>query len=388
MAASAGGRRRRGHGEGSIYQRTDGRWTGSATLGYGPNGRQRKVVYGRTQAEVRDKLRALLTQIESGLPLPDDQLTVGELLDRYLRDVVPGRVAPSTADNYATLARIHLVPALGRTKLAKLTPMDVQGFLRSKLDAGYSASTVRALRKLLVQAIGQAERWGLVSRNVAALTDGPKLPASEGRSLTPAEARRLLEAVRGDRLEACWVVLLSLGLRRGEALGLSWEDVDLDAGVLRVRRALKKEGSRVVLGEVKTAGSRRAVNLPEQVVSQLRGHRARQAEERLALGAAWTDSGLVFTSTVGTPLDPDHFRKRFAGIAEKAGLGRWRVHELRHSAASIMLAAGVPLEVVSKVLGHASIRITADVYGHVMEPQRQQAADAMGRVLFGAGEPS
>jgi integrase len=127
VATSAGGGRQRGHGEGSIYQRSDGRWTGSATLGYGPSGRRRKVAYGRTQAEVRDKLRALLTQIETGLPLPDDQLTVGEPLARYLRDVVPGRVAASTADNYATLARIHLVPALGRTKLAKLTPMDMQG---------------------------------------------------------------------------------------------------------------------------------------------------------------------------------------------------------------------------------------------------------------------
>lgn len=349
--------------------------------------RARYTVYGRTQAEVRDRLRALLTQIEAGMPLPDEQLTVGELLERYLRDVVPGRVAASTLDNYATLARLHLVPALGRSRLAKLTPMDVQVLLRSKLEAGYSASTVRALRKLLVQAIGQAERWGLVSRNVAALTDGPKLPASDGRSLTPAEARRLLDAVRGDRLEACWVLLLSLGLRRGEALGLSWDDVDLDAGLLRVRRQLKKEGSRVVLGEVKTAGSRRAVNLPAPVVTLLRVHRARQAEERLALGAAWTDSGLVFTTAIGTPIDPDNFRRRFAGIAETAGLGRWHVHELRHSAASIMLASGVPLEVVSKVLGHASIRITADVYGHVMDPQRQQAADAMGRVLFGAGEP-
>lgn len=139
-----------------------------------------------------------------------------------------------------------------------------------------------------------------MGRNVAALTDGPKLPAREGRSLTPEEARRLLDAVRGDRLEACWVLLLALGLGRGEALGLSWEDLDLDRGVLRVRRELKKQGSSAVLGEVKTAGSRRTVNVPEQVVGLLRAHRARQAEERLALGAAWTDMGLVFTTPIGT----------------------------------------------------------------------------------------
>ena len=386
MAKTAGGGRRRGSGEGSIYQRGDGRWVGSVDLGYGREGRRRKVVYGRTQAEVRDKVRELQRQVESGLPLPDTQLTVGELLERYLRDVVPGRVAASTEDNYRTLARLHLVPALGRTKLAKLTPMDVQLFLRDKLAEGYSASTVRALRKLLVQAIGQAERWGLVPRNVAALTDGPKLPAREGRSLTPEQARTLLDSVRGDRLEACYVLLLSLGLRRGEALGSAWSDLDLDAGLLRVRKALKKEGSAVVLGDVKTAGSRRAVNLPAPVVTYLRAHKARQATERLAAGTSWTDSGLVFTTSVGTPLDPDNFRRRFAAITEKAGIGRWHVHELRHSAASIMLASGVPLEVVSKVLGHASIRITADVYGHVMDPQRQHAADTIGAVLFRAGD--
>jgi integrase len=359
---------------------------GSANVGYGPSGRRRKVVYGQTQAEVRDKLRKLLVQLDSGVPLPDDRLTVGDVLERYLRDVVPGRVAASTADNYSTLARLHLIPALGRVKLSKLTPGDVQGFLRSNLEAGYSASTVRALRKLLVQAIGQAERWGLVARNVAALTDGPKLTTREGRSLTPDEARKLLDAVLGDRLEACYVLLLSLSLRRGEALGLSWADLDLERGIVRIRRALKKEGSSVVLGEVKTAGSRRAVNLPDQVVVLLRAHRARQAQELLALGAGRSDGDLVFTTPVGTPIDPDNFAKRFAAITQRAGLGRWHVHELRHSAGSIMLAAGVPLDVVSKVLGHASIRITADVYGHVMDPQRQHAADTMGAVLFGDRE--
>jgi integrase len=185
------------------------------------------------------------------------------------------------------------------------------------------------------------------------------------------------------------VLMLSLGLRRGEALGLAWDDVDLDAGALRVRRALKRERdvktgrSRLVLGDVKTAGSRRSLNVPTPMVDMLRGHRRRQAEERLAVGAEWQDSGLVFTTPIGTPIDPANFRHAFAALCKRAGLGHWHPHELRHSAASIMLAQGVPLEVVSGVLGHSSIRMTKDVYGHIMAPQREAAAEAMGRALWG-----
>lgn len=205
-----------------------------------------------------------------------------------------------------------------------------------------------------------------------------------GRSLTPVEAKALLGAARGDRLEALYVTMLSLGLRRGEALGLAWEDVDLDKGILRVRQAVKLEGGRLVIGEVKTAGSRRSLNLPGRLVEVLRAHRLRQLEERLAAGERWHHQGLVFTTTVGTPIDPHNRRRSFVSLCKRAGLGHWHPHELRHSAASIMLAQGVPLEVVSDVLGHSSIRITKDVYGHVMEPQKRQAADAMARALWGS----
>jgi integrase len=388
MSSPSSGRigrtRRRGGGEGSIYRRADGKWVGSADLGWLGDKRRRKVVYGRTQAEVRDKLRALRNVIDAGLPLPDDQLTVGELVERFLCDVAPDRVSASTLDNYRRVAKHHLIPTLGRKKLAALTPMDVQALIRAKMDAGYSPRTVRLIRGLLVQCISQAERWGIVARNVARLTDGPKLARSEGRTLSPLQARQLLDAARGDRLEACFIVLLALGLRKGEALGVAWTDIDLDRGLLVVRQALKRVGGAVSLGDVKTSGSRRMINLPDEVVAALRSHRARQAAERLAAGPSWHESALVFTTPIGTPIDPSNFRRQFDKICGRAGLIGWHPHELRHSAASIMLAAGVPLEVVSRVLGHASIRITADVYGHIMDPQRKQAADAMSSVLWGA----
>jgi len=376
--------RRRGSGEGSIYRRADGKWVGSADLGWHEGKRRRKVVYGRTQGEVRDKLRASQKLFDAGLPLPDDQMTVGEMIDRFLSDVAPDRVSASTLDNYRRIAQHHLIPTLGKKKLARLTPTEVQALIREKTEAGYSPRTVRLIRGLLVQCISQAERWGVVARNVARLTDGPKLVRTEGRTLSLAQARDLLDAARGDRLEACYIVLLALGLRKGEALGIAWTDVDLDRGLLTVRQALKRVGGGITLGDVKTSGSRRMINLPDEVVAALRSHRARQAAERLAAGTSWHESGLVFTTPIGTPIDPSNFRRQFDKVFAKAGLFGWHPHELRHSAASIMLAAGVPLEVVSRVLGHASIRITADVYGHIMDPQRQQAADAMSTVLWGA----
>jgi integrase len=195
----------------------------------------------------------------------------------------------------------------------------------------------------------------------------------------------LLEELDGHRLGALYLTMLGLGLRRGEALGLRWEDVDLDHASLVVRRALKYERrdgkAALVLGEVKTVKSRRALNIPAPVVEALRRQRAKQASERLSVGEAWDDSGLVFTNGLGGPLDGRNVYRDFTSLCERIGLGRWHPHELRHSAASMMLAQGVPIEVVSDILGHSSIRMTADVYGHVLEPQREAAAEAMAEAL-------
>ncbi len=180
--------------------------------------------------------------------------------------------------------------------------------------------------------------------------------------------------------------MLATGLRRGEALGLRWSDVDLDAGRLVVTRQLKREGGTLVTADTKTARIRRALDLSAPMVEALRAlraHRARQAAERLALGAAWRDSGYVFTTSLGTPVDPRNCYREFRGICEDAGLGRWHPHELRHSAASLMLAQGVKPQDVSELLGHSLIRMTADVYGHVLAPDRKAAAEAMSEVLWG-----
>lgn len=176
--------------------------------------------------------------------------------------------------------------------------------------------------------------------------------------------------------------MLSTGLRRGEALGLQWQDFDEETGILLVRRALTREDGQLITKDTKTPKSRRAVNLPTALSMQLKSHRAEQNAERLKLGRAWTNSGYIFSTSVGTPIDPRNMYREFREICREAGIGDWHPHELRHSAASLMLAQGVKIQVVSEVLGHSSIRMTADVYGHVLAPDRQAAADAMGSLLW------
>jgi integrase len=374
----------RGNGEGSIYQRsTDKRWIGAVTLGYGANGKQRrKVVSAKTRAEVVQKLKTLQRQIDDGLPAPDTALTVSQLLTRWYEDVLRHQVSMSAAGNYKSVADHHIVPSLGRKKIVNLTASDVDRLLSEKLDSGLSPSTVRRIRAVLSQALSQGIRWGIVVRNVAALSHSPKIPRREGRTLTPEQARALLDSLRGHRNEALYALMLSTGLRRGEALGLQWKDFNPKTGILIVRRSLKREGGELITSDTKTSKSRRAVNVPPPVITALKAHKARQAGERLAIGKAWLNTGFIFTTSIGTPIDPRNLNREFRSVCNDAGLGNWHPHELRHSAASLMLAQGVKLQVVSDVLGHASIRMTADVYGHILAPDREAAADAMGAILW------
>jgi len=379
---------RRANGEGSIYQRSsDGRWLGVITLGYDADGRTvRKTVSGSTRAAVLDKLRRLQRQVDDGLPPPDTSLTVAQLLDRWYTDVLRHQVALSAAENYRSIARNHINPTLGRKKVNSLTTSDVDRLLSQKIASGLSVSTVRRIRSVLAQGLDQGIRWGSVTRNVASLSRAPKEQRREGRTLTPEQARRLLDALQGHPNEPLYALMLSTGLRRGEALGLRWDDLNQKKAVLQVRRQLKREGGELMTMDTKTAKSRRAINLPQPILVMLRTLKTRQSRERLALGEAWIDSGFMFTTAIGTPIDPRNLLRQFKGICDLAGLGDWHLHELRHSAASLMLAQGIPLQVVSDVLGHSSIRMTADVYGHILAPDREAAAEAMSNTLWSVRE--
>jgi len=294
-------------------------------------------------------------------------------------------VGLAASSNYKSVADHHILPTLGNKKVVDLRVADVDRLLSKKLDGGLSVSTVRRIRSVFAQCLDQGIRWGVVNRNVATLSRAPREARKEGRTLTPDQAKQLIEYLEGRRNEALWILMLSTGLRRGEALGLMWKDFDRESGVLRVRRQLKREGGELVVSDTKTARSRRAVNLPAPMLELLLVHELRQQLEKQALGSSWADSGHIFTSSVGTPIDPRNLYREFQKICHDAGLGVWHPHELRHSAASLMLAQGVKLQVVSQVLGHASIRMTADVYGHILDPDREEAAQAMGAMLWGEG---
>ena len=207
----------------------------------------------------------------------------------------------------------------------------------------------------------------------------------EGRSLTPEQARTFLAAVRGHRHEAAYVIALSLGLRRGEILGLSWRDIERAEGtvVIHVRGQLVRDKGGLHLVDLKTVGSKRTLHLSAPLVDVLDRHRRRQEAEEIVGGARWrNEHELIFTSNIGTPLDPEAFGRTVPKICEEAGLGHWSIHELRHSCASLLLAQEVPLEVVAEQLGHASIRVTKDVYGHLMPRSRAKAAEAMRTILY------
>ncbi len=374
---------KRGQNEGTCYQRRDGRWEAAMTIATVDGKPKRKSFYGRTKTDAMRQMRAAQREHEAGLPVPGWRQTVGQFLDRWLADVVQPSVRPKTHHSYAQLVRLHVKPALGHHQLAKLEPQQVQAMLNDKISLGLSPRTVQYMRAVLRRALGQALKWGLVARNVATLVDPPRSVHHETQFLPPLQARVLLEVVLGDRLEALYSVALALGLRQGKALGLRWRDVDLEGGTLSVRTALQRVNSKLQLVEPKTERSRRTLPLPPTVLVALRQHRHRQLEERLVAGPRWDSSwDLVFTSTIGTPLDARNVVRHFKAALERAELPDMRWHDLRHSCGSILAAKKVPLRVIQEILGHSQISTTVR-YAHVVPEAQREAADLMESVLAG-----
>ncbi len=374
---------RRGANEGTIRLRKDGRWE-ARVLVSGPDERRvRRSVLGRTRASVRDRLRETLqTEAAGATPLASARLTVGAFLRQWLEGSVRPARRPSTFASYSCIVRVHLEPGLGHLKVVTLSPQQVQRFLNAKSASGLSPRSVAYIRAVLRQALGEAERWGLVHRNVARLAQPPYVPRRQVRPLDSDQARVLLAAIDGDRLEALYLLALGVGLRQGELLGLSWRDVDLQSGTLEVRQALQRVEGKLILVEPKSVTSHRVVALPTVVLEGLRRHEARQTQER-RVARQWRDDprALVFTTTVGTPLDGITVTRRFQALLARAGLPRQRFHDLRHACASLLLAQGVAPRVVMETLGHSQISLTMNTYSHVVPSLGRAAADRMDELL-------
>jgi integrase len=371
---------KRGNGEGSITRRKNGGWMAQYTV-YTANGRKRKTLYGKTRQEVAARLARALSDREGGLVFDAEGLKLAEYLGRWLEDSVKGTVRNTTYERYEQITRTHIVPMLGAIKLKALTPTHVRGLYKEKLSS-LSPRTVQYIHVTLHKALKQAVSDGLIPRNATEAVKPPQVRREEIRPLTPEQVKMLLDAASGDRLEALYVLAVHTGLRQGELLGLKWDDIDLQARTLQVRRALTTAKGGPRLAAPKTKGSRRRVSLTRVAAQAFKGHLERQLEEIDRAGSLWQENGLVFASETGAPLDRrDLTSRRFKPLLERAGLPHFRFHDLRHTCATLLLTQNVNPKVVSEMLGHSSIAITLDTYSHVLPNMQDSAARALEEAL-------
>ncbi|OKI49085.1 tyrosine-type recombinase/integrase [Streptomyces sp. MJM1172] len=407
---AAPSRRVRANGDGTVYQRKDGRWEAAGYVLAPGNTRKRVRVYGTTRKEALAKLTEKIAASNRGLPIAAADSTVGAYVTYWLDSVAVHHLRENTHTRYATCIRLHLIPGLGAKKVARLTARDVRTFLdqlrttcqccAQERDADrqcccaigqccgktLSPLTVTYVHSVLKSALEHAVREDELPRNVARNVKTTSPRPRRFQPLTTTEARQLLRVAGADRLHALYELALRTGLRKGELLGLHWEDLDLDSGTASIHRSLQRTrtGGLTTL-HTKTRASERRIALPTECINSLKSHRERQEEERNATKVGWKDSGLIFTTPTGGPLDPANMTRRFGRLLERAGLRRIRFHDLRHSTATLLLEQGVELVVVKELLGHAHIGVTAGVYAHVRLRLQRQAIDTLGDAL-GAGD--
>lgn len=351
--------------------------------------------YGKTRQEVAEKLNKALNDVKQGTFVEPTKLTVGQWLDTWLNEYAKPRIRPTTWDSYEMNVRCHIKPAIGGIPLKQLLPSHLQKLYNDKLaggradgTGGLSPRSVRYLHAILHEALKQAVREQLIARNPADVVAPPRQQKKEIKPLTTEQVQHLLATMKEDRLYSAFLLELGTGLRRGELLGLRWQDVDLDKGIIRVQQSLVRTKKGVLFQAPKTERSRRSIPLPENVVRELKRWKARQNQERLALGEAYQDNGLVFCREDGRWLEPTYFSKCFDKLLEKAGLPHVRFHDLRHTHATQLLQLGVHVKVVQERLGHSTVTMTLDTYSHVLPGLQEDAAAKLNGVLKAKETPS
>jgi integrase len=335
-----------------------------------------------TKKDAEALLVQLLHQRDTGIDQLPGKQTVGQFLERWLTLYARARVAPKTYERYEEVVRLQLFPAIGGIPLSKLRPLHIQQAYNRVLEKGLSPQTALHCHHVLHHALKHALRWQLIPRNPADSVEPPR-PRKREVEVPGADAvKRLLTAAESTPYGALVHLAIMTGLRLGELLGLKWEDVELETGVLHVRRTaqwLPRQGT--IFREPKTHRSRRPVALDRATVTVVREHRRRQLEEKLGLGPAYRDHGLVFATSVGTPIAPSNLRRAWHRILAEAGVDRVRFHDLRHAHATLLLVQGIHPKVVSERLGHWQVNITLDTYSHVLPHLQTQAAEALARLL-------
>ena len=362
----------------AYLNRNTGRWQAIVELGRDERGKRKQRFKNtprekNTKAEARRVARQILNEYEAGTYVEPSELVLSTYLESWLSDVARHRVADRTYDRYRIIVRHHLVPALGQVKLDALRPDQVQHFYGRLSDQGLAPSTVQKVHAVLHSALKHAVRMRLLVRNPSDDLSLPKIRRPEIRALTDKEIARLLATAKDTSVAVPLLCLLTIGVRRGELLGLRWSDVELEAGVLSVRRSLEESSSGAVLKEPKTAKGSRTIALPEVTIEALREHRKAQCELRVRVGPAYNSGELVFPGADGEPWWPSNFGRACRRVMKKAKLD-CRLHDLRHTHATMLLRQGVHPKVVQERLGHANIGITLDIYSHVAPHMQEEAA--------------
>ena len=380
-------KKQQGNGSGTVYPRKnkDGKITSYLGAYHTPDGK-RRAVSAKTKTECRDKLRQAMSDADKGIVFDAKGQTVVAFLERWLEDVVRPNKTHRTYSTHKQQVRSHIVPAIGRAKLETLRKAHIDRLYADLLRSGLASSTVRRVHAVLHAALEEAVRGDLIPRNPATHANKPKVRQEEIEPLDAGQARSLLDAARGDRFEALYVLCLTSGLRQGEALGLKWGDIDLDAGTLRVNRQLLRvrgedgKPGKLEFSEPKNS-SKRTVGLPQRAVSALKSHHKRQYEEKLR-AALYADQGLVFASGRGSPLDAQNVVNRhFKPLLKRAELPDIRFHDLRHSCLSLLAQRGEPIRDLQALAGHATAAFTLQRYTHHYEASAKRTASAMDETL-------
>lgn len=363
-------------------------WYYVIELGTPAGRRQRRKKRGfRTRREAERAEALEVASRARGEYIEASPETIGELLDRWLTTVARHKVRATTYVGYEATIRVHLKPHLGSLRVQHLTAARVQAFYSARLDAGVGARTITLAHLRLRQALAMAEREGVVRRNVCDLVDPPTTTPAPGQSWTEDEARRFLAVASKHALHPLWALALATGLRRGELLGLRWQDIDLATGQLDVRQSIVILRGAPVVAEPKTAASKRRMRLPPDVVEALRAHRAAWLSQQLA-ARTWAEGDLVFCTREGKPLNPNNLYRYYRQIIAEAGVPPIRLHDARHTHGTILVAAGVSVRAVADRLGHSRTSVTLDTYAHVLPSMQDQAAEAIDKALFREKDPA
>lgn len=379
--------KRRGSGEGSVYKRTDGRWAVAVDLGWENGKRKRATAYAPTRAEALKKLKGIQKTVEEAPGTLDEKRSVAQYLEWWITEILmPSNRKDSTKTNYEVVLRKQIVPRLGKCKLSTLTPSDVAKLVTDMRRAGLSPRYQQLAHRVLNLALNDAVRYDRIAKNPAS---GVRVPRpirdpAKVHALTDDELRALMQVAQGDSLYAFWVLCAYAGLRKGEALALRWSDFNEEKMELAIERTIsRKRGGGLVFTSPKTRNSVRIIALPQLVGDALSKHRLLQQSAAELAGRLWSISGLMFTTEVGKPIDPSSINHRFARLCEEAGLGRERVHNLRHSAARLYREAGALPEDLKDLLGHNLGALSIEMYGSPNARRSHDLAGEMDKLLGG-----